>query len=321
MKKLVKIIVLLIVVIGLALTGLIGFVKTSLPDVPLKEGLTIESTPERIERGEYLANHVSLCMDCHGTRDWSKFSGPMVPGTKGFGGEKFSREFGFPGEYYSPNITPHGVGDWTDAELYRAITAGVNKTGDALFPVMPYPYFGQLADEDIYSIIAYIKTLPSLESLHPSSTSDFPMSVIINTIPGEQEKLPLPSDKSSAEYGKYVATAAGCAECHTRVEKGQVIPELMFSGGRDFTLPWGVIYSANITPDPENGIGNWSKEKFIQRFKFYDPTNGYVPHEVNGSDMNTIMPWTMYAGMTEEDLGAIYTYLMSVKPIPYEVPR
>lgn len=58
--------------------------------------LTIKITPERVQRGEYLANHVAVCMDCHSRRDYSKFAGPMIAGTQGAGGEVFDHKMGLP---------------------------------------------------------------------------------------------------------------------------------------------------------------------------------------------------------------------------------
>ncbi len=116
-------------------------------------------------------------------------------------------------------------------------------------------------------------------------------------------------------YGAYMINAAGCGECHTKVDKGQIIPELMFGGGRDFKFPDGsVVMSANITPDKETGIGSWTEEMFLQRFKAYADST-YTSPSVAMGEFNSIMPWTMYGKMDEDDLAAIYTYLRSVKPI------
>jgi mono/diheme cytochrome c family protein len=318
MKKILRVIVILLLILVVFIGGAITYIKLTLPNVGEAPELKIDPTPERIERGRYLANSVTVCMDCHSTRDWSKFSGPLVPGTHGKGGEKFDQALGFPGVYYSRNITPAGISSYTDGELYRVITSGVDRTGEPLFPVMPYPYYGKMDDEDIYSIIAYIRTLAPIQSENTLAKSDFPMNIIINTIPakGTPTKRPDPSD--TIAYGGYMVNASGCIECHTQVEKGQVIKELAFSGGRDFSLPDGsVLRSANITPH-KTGIGNWSKEFFLQRFKMYADSS-YVPATVNAGEFNTIMPWTMYAHMTTEDLSSIYAYLKTVKPLENSV--
>src|SRR5688572_30822069 len=158
-------------VIGLVLLGIvvliglfIGYIKLALPDVGEAEDITIELTPERIERGKYLAHSVTICMDCHAIRDWSKFSGPPTEGTLGKGGDRFDQTVGLPGVYYAKNITPFGIQRYTDGELFRIITTGVNKDGKAIFPLMPYPYYGRMDREDIYSIIAYVRSLPAVES-------------------------------------------------------------------------------------------------------------------------------------------------------------
>ena len=150
MKKFLKLLVILVLVVVGAAFLFIGYLVKFKPNIPLEE-VKIEYTPERIERGKYLAHSVTQCIDCHSSRDWSKFSAPPVAGTEGKGGEAFDRSLGFPGNYYAPNLTPHHLKDWSDAELFRAITAGVSKDGSPLFPVMPYLFYGKMDKEDIYS--------------------------------------------------------------------------------------------------------------------------------------------------------------------------
>jgi len=281
----------------------------------------VEITPERIERGKYLAENVAQCIDCHSTRDWSKFSGPLVPGTEGKGGEVFDRKFGFPGNYYAPNITPAHLKDWSDGEIFRAITSGVSRDGHALFPIMPYPSFGKMDREDIYSIIAYVRSLTPIENTPPQSVSDFPMNVIIHTIPAPPNFSPRPPVSDSVNYGKYLVNAASCAECHTPAKMGQIIEEKMFSGGRYFEMPDGTVISKNITPDKETGIGGWTQEDFIARFKAFENKDIYPAQGLKPGDFNTVMPWSNYANMSDEDLAAIYAYLRTVKPISNKVEK
>src|ERR1051325_10490110 len=89
MKRILKIVGYTIVILVIVVAGLLVYVKTALPNVGDPENLTIEYTPARIERGKYLANSVCVCMDCHSTRDFTKFSGPLVEGTLGKGGDRF----------------------------------------------------------------------------------------------------------------------------------------------------------------------------------------------------------------------------------------
>jgi len=321
MKKILKIFGIIIAVLIIGVAGLLTYVKVALPNVGPPPNLKVESTPERLERGYYLANSIAGCMDCHAERDWTKFAGPVKEGTLGSGGEIFDQKFGFPGRYTSKNITPYGIGNWTDGELFRAITSGVNKDGKALFPIMPHPNFGQLDSEDIYSIIAYIRTLkPIKKDIEPSS-SDFPMNFIVNTIPQKPSfhKMPHPSD--SINYGKYLFTMASCNDCHTKKVKGEPVKGMELAGGFEFPLSTGgTVRSANITPDMETGIGNLSKDAFVKKFKNYADSS-YVPATITPGAFNTVMPWAFYGRMKTGDLEAIYTYLRTVKPIKNEVQK
>jgi hypothetical protein len=312
MRKLLKILFFLVVLAAVGIAGLLAYVKFALPKVDPATDLKIELTPERIARGSYLANHVTVCMDCHSTRDWSKFTGPIKEGTLGMGGDKFDETMGFPGVYYAKNITPAGISRYTDGELFRVISTGVTKEGRAMFPVMPYPYYGKMDPEDIKSIIAYLRSLPAIRNEVPESKSNFPMNFIINTIPKNAEPQKIPSKSDKVSYGSYLVNAAGCIECHTQVEKGQIIKELMFSGGREFQFPDGsILRTANITPDQETGIGKWSEQEFIKKFKSYSDS-AYVLPQIAPGEFNSVMPWTMYTGMKEEDLSAIYAYLRTI---------
>lgn len=321
MKKVLKIVGYVVLVLVVAVVGLLTYVKTALPSVAEAEDIKIDYTPERIERGKYLANNVSVCMDCHSTRDYTKFSAPLVEGTLGKGGERFDQKIGMPGIVLSRNITPFGIGRYTDGELYRVITTGVTKEGRPMFPLMPYPYYGSMDKEDIYDIIAYLRSIPSNDNVVPESSLDFPVNFIVHTIPKEATPQTRPSKSDKIEYGKYLTNAAGCRECHTKDKQGQIIPELAFSGGREFKFPDGsVVRSSNITPDKESGIGAWTPDMFVQKFKIYSDTTYTLPTVSNG-EFNTIMPWTMYAGMEKEDLEAIFAYLQTLTPMQNSVSK
>lgn len=314
MKKVVLGVIILIILVAIAGAG---YLKFMLPDVGKAPELVVDYTPARIKHGEYLANHVTACMDCHSTRNWSFYSGPISPGTLGKGGEYFGPEMGFPGTFYSRNITPAKLNDWTDGEIFRAITTGVDKNGKVLFPVMPYLSYGKMDKEDIYDIIAYIRSIPPIENELEASKADFPMNLIMNTIPQKASFVEKPAPSDSLKYGAYLVNAAACMDCHTQVDKGQIIPTLAYSGGREFIMPAGTVRSANITPDLETGIGLWTAAAFVQRFKRY--ADEAQLEKVSASQLNTIMPWAMYAGMDSTDLKSIYVYLKSLKPIKNEV--
>ena len=322
MNRLLKIVVLLVAIVVLIGGAGVGYLFAKYPDVPPPENVTITATPEKVARGEYLAKHVSQCVDCHAVRDYTKYAGPVVDGTLGRGGENFGSEGSAIRALYSRNITPAGIGDWTDGELIRAITTGVNKDGEALFPIMPYPRYARLSREDVESLVAYVRTLSPVEYTAPPRDLALPLPLVVRTIPKAAAFRPIPPMSDRVAYGEYVTNAAGCAECHTPMDsQGTPLPNMEFAGGFEFRFPaGGVVRSANITPDADSGIGTWSEQQFIDKFKAFDgaPLRSLTSAEQRE---NTVMPWIGYAGMTKEDLGAIYAYLRTLKPVVNRVQK
>lgn len=315
MKKVAKVILFIVagLVVVVALLGL--YVKKALPNVGKPADLKVQLTPARVAHGEYLAKYVAGCMVCHSNRDTNFYGSPVKDNTLGMGGELFGRSEGFPGMIYAANLTPYSLGRWTDGELFRAITTGVSRDGHALFPLMNYPAYGRLDQEDIFSIIAYLRTLSPIANDVRTTQLDFPLNFIVNTIPARAALTARPDSNNAAAYGKYLVKMASCVECHSKVDKGKIIEGTEFGGGRDFGMINGqTVYSANITPDVETGIGSWNRELFIRKFKQYTDS-AYKPKPVAAGECNTPMPWLAYAGMREKDLAAIYTYLHGLKPI------
>jgi mono/diheme cytochrome c family protein len=265
---------------------------------------------------------VTQCVDCHAVRDFTKYAGPVVEGTLGRGGENFGIEGTAVRTLYSRNITPAGVGDWTDGELIRAITSGVSKDGEPLFPIMPYPNYARMSREDIESIVAYIRTLAPVEYTAPPRDLAMPLPLVVRTIPEPATFRPIPPKTDRVAYGEYMTNAAGCAECHTPMDaQGQRLPGMDFAGGFELPLPGGgFVRAANITPDADSGIGTWSEQQFVDKFKAFE---GAPIRELSAAEQreNTVMPWLNYASMTDEDLRAIYAYLRTVKPVVNRVQK
>jgi mono/diheme cytochrome c family protein len=313
-----------IAVAALALIGAsgVGYLLVAFPKVGPAPNQAVQSSPELLERGRYLATHVSGCIDCHSERDWQRFSGPIVPGTEGKGGLRFGRENGMPGTIFAKNITPAALGNWSDGELVRAFTAGVSRDGSALFPVMPYPSYSAMCERDAHAIVVYLRSLRPIENAVLPSALGFPMNLIARTIPAEANPGPCPGPANAVALGAYLAKIAGCAECHTPKNHGKPLPGMDFAGGFAFEgMPngGGTVRSSNITPDVGTGIGGWKKEDFVQRFRAFGNPNALVA--VKPGAFNTVMPWTIYAGMSDGDLSAIYEYLRTVPPVNNRVER
>ncbi len=319
MNRVLKIFIYLFSGLLVLITAGIAYLMLAMPRAQSAPEITLDHSEEQILRGKYLAWNVMQCVDCHSIRDFGQYSGPPRPGTELAGGERFDQTMGLPGVYISPNITPAGIGDWTDGELFRLITTGVKRDGEPIFPLMPYYNYGQMDEEDIKAVIAYLRTVEPIQTNHPKSVSDFPMNLIIRTLPKPAAFNPKPPRSDKIAYGKYMAIATGCGECHTNFEKGRVTGEFL-AGGRVFGFPDGsVVRSPNITPH-ETGLKSWSEAQFVRKFKsFADST--YKPAVVAPDEFQTVMPWMMYAGLEDKDLEAIYAYIMTVPPVDHQVDR
>jgi mono/diheme cytochrome c family protein len=116
---------------------------------------------------------------------------------------------------------------------------------------------------------------------------------------------PAQAVKASAELiarGKYLAEAADCAACHTAPGGAQ------WAGGLAMQSGFGTIYSTNVTPDPDAGIGRWTAEEFWRAL--HDGVRR------DGRQLYPAMPYTSYRGMTRADSDAIYAYVMQLRPMP-----
>jgi hypothetical protein len=135
-------------------------------------------------------------------------------------------------------------------------------------------------------------------------------------MPAAARPQPRPAAGHRWAYGKYLVNAAVCGECHSpRDDQGQAIAGREFSGGEEFPLPGGgIVRTANITPEANTGIGSWTEEEFVQKFKAFAGTTSR-PLTAAEQRENTVMPWLAYSGMTDDDLRAIYNSLRFVKPV------
>jgi mono/diheme cytochrome c family protein len=277
-----------------------------------------EATPARLGRGQYLVEHVTACLGCHSDH-FLRFGFPIKPGSEGEGGFPFGKEFGVPGRVTAQNITPDrdtGLGLWSDDEIARAIREGVNREGEALFPMMPYSHYRELSDEDVKSIVVHLRTLEPIRNETPERTIDFPVNLLIKFAPKPIESPVQALDPSNTvAYGRYLSRISGCYECHTpHDDKGRLIAEKAFAGGWEMRGPWGRNFTSNLTPHSSTFVGQASREEFISRFQSFagmNATNAPIPPP----GRNTIMPWLAFSLMNDRDLGAIYDYLKTVPAI------
>ncbi len=304
MKVLGWILLVVLVLAAVAITATVGWRPILGPKVRATTDRRFEATPARLERGRYLAENVMGCIECHTAAD-QKTTPPTRTGAPG-AGTVFLEDGKL--RVVAPNITPDpdtGIGKWTDDQVARAIREGVDNQGQTLFPIMPYQEFKVVSDEDIASVVVYIRTLAPVRSQLPADNIPFPLSRLVNSAPEPiTTPVPQPDRADAKKYGEYLAHAGGCNDCHTPMDRGQPIANMAFAGGTVF----GDVAAANITPDP-TGISYYDAQMFHD-----------VIHtgKVKARTLK-VMPWWVFKGMTDEDLNALFTYLRTVKPVKHRV--
>jgi len=260
----------------------------------------------QLARGQYLVEHVGICLYCHSQIDWNSPGYPQVAGTQG-GGAVFPDK-AVPGRSVARNITPAALRDCTDEQIARAIREGVACDGSRLFPVMPYLLFHAMSDDDVAAVVAYLRTLPAVQyELPPQEIVEEAWASVPPPQPiTEPVRAPDPSDKVA--YGGYLATIGLCFDCHTPVDRtGAPLPGMALAGGRILDGPWGRVASANLTPD-DSGIPYYDEALFKEVLRTC---------QVKGRQLNHIMPCAYFAGLTDDDLSALFAFLRSLPPIAH----
>jgi mono/diheme cytochrome c family protein len=262
-----------------------------------------------MERGRYMTENVVGCFGCHSKYDLATAPESYPRARKGAGDSMEAH--GMEG-LVAPNITPDretGVGGWTDDELARAIREGVSRDGRALFPAMPYTAFRRLSDEDLASVVVYLRSIEPVRNQLPRSEIPFPVSRLINAVPQPLDAPVAEPDRSTpAKYGEYLVTVGDCAACHTpRDGRGQFLKGLEYGGGTPAL--GGRVATANITPDA-TGIPYYDESLFIEAMR-----GGHV----KARQLSPAMPWWVYGRMTDEDLKAMFAYLRTLRPVSHTV--
>src|SRR6266511_2338899 len=206
MKTFFKVLGIALLVVVALLAGAMTWLSLKKPAQRPPSTEKIDATPERLARGRYLVEHVSDCLGCHSDHI-ATYGFPVKPGTEGTGGYIFDKKIGFPGVVAAQNITGHptdGLGKWTDGEILRAMREGIDRDGNALFPMMPYQHLREMSDDDAMAIVAYLRTLKPLPNKVPEKHLEFPVNFIVKFIPKPLDgPVQAPERKDSVAYGRY----------------------------------------------------------------------------------------------------------------------
>lgn len=250
--------------------------------------VSLPTDPAAIEQGRHIAV-TRGCYDCHG-KDLGGFAvidaQPM-------------------GLIYGPNITPTGVAaGYDDEDWVRAIRHGLTPGGRPLI-LMPSEEYYYLSDADLGALIAFLKSLPPVyRESHPVSLGPIGRGLVLagqlklpaELIDHEAPRPDAPDPGVSIEYGKYLAVT--CTGCHGPGFSGGPIP-----GGDPKWPP-----AANVSPDPDTGVGTWGETDFFRALREGKRTDG--------TDIDPVMP-RAFGHMTDDELSALWLYLQSVPAKAY----
>jgi len=250
-----------------------------------------------VERGDYLVNTIMGCGNCHTPRGPEGFDA-----TRPLAGEVVEDGPAF--KAVAKNITPGGpVMDWTDEQLGKAIREGIRPDGSLIGPPMPFEVYGGISDDDLGSIVAYLRSVPALDNDPGQSQYNIPLPPAwmapVTTVAAVPEGV-------TVEYGAYLAGPLGhCTVCHTpQLENGQFdFANQLGAGGLEFAGPGGSVYAANITP---TGLGEYTDEQLATLI-----THGTRP---DGSVLSPPMPTVFLAGLKPDDVQALILYMRQLPP-------
>ena len=295
MKKLLRYLAIFLAVVVVFATPLfaVGWYRTNqslqrdyaLPNL----AISAATTPEALARGEHLAR-TRGCTGCHGDA---------------FGGQHMVNA-GPVMQIHAPNITRGGQLAGHDlASFEHALRHAVDRDGHALL-LMPSENYAMYSNDDVAALFAYLQSVPARDDAHPRSSIG-PLGRLLYLF-GELNILSAeainhaeasrggvaPLAAATVAYGAYVAQ--GCVSCHGA----------QFAGGPMGGAPPGAKPPANLTPHA-SGLADWSEADFMRAMR-----SGRRP---DGRELDSFMPWQIFAKMDDVELRALWLYLRSLPPL------
>ena len=261
----------------------------------------------RIERGRYLVEAVGACGNCHSPVDGNGTrNGPALSGGPALLSPAFVA--------YAPNITSDprtGIGSWSEDQIVDALREGGRRTAGCSDRPCPFRSTARCRTPT-RTPSAYLKTLPPTERETPSSTYKAPMPSSYGPPVGSVSD---PPHDDHVAYGAYLAKLGHCMQCHTPIgpDGKRDFANRSGAGGLSVDISWGSRVAANITPDPDTGLGRWTDDEIVAAL-----SRGLGK---DGAPLSPIMPWPYFHAMRPEDLKAVVAWLRTLKPVPNAVLR
>jgi mono/diheme cytochrome c family protein len=271
-------------------------------------------TPEQVAHGKKLVN--LLCVGCHENAETHRLTGKRIT--------DLPPQFGI---VYSKNITRHptkGIGGLTDGQLRTILRTGLRPDGEYVPPFMiKMPH---TSDQELDAIIAFLRSDDPLVAAsdvdppgvtQPSFLAKALAHVAFGPLPAPKGPVVAPPKSDAVAYGRYLVASLDCFGCHSAdfTKNNALEPEKsagFMGGGNALTTEGGKpIFSANLTSDPETGIGNWTEAEFVRAVK-----KGFRP---DGRVLS--YPMEPRPELDDDEAAAIYAYLRTVPKIRNAVRR
>jgi len=282
---------------------------------PLAAGVgsaSAQASPQEIARGKYVFGATGGC-GCHTVKDQAANAG----------GRRYDGPYG---TVYSSNITPDretGIGTWTDDQIITAIRLGRRPNGERLLPVHPFTVFNGMTEDDLKSLVAFLRTVPPVKRANQPKRITVPLfeSVFLPAwlaAFAPRETPPKVAPTTGAPRGEYLVRAvAHCGECHSPRTMTMATDNSRFLAGNpkgpeDAAMP-------NITPDRDTGLGKWSVEEIAD----YLGTGNKPDGDVAGGLMGEVIEGTLagYKDLTKADRLAIAQFLKTIPAVSNRIPR
>jgi mono/diheme cytochrome c family protein len=255
-----------------------------------------------VQRGDYLVNSLLTCGNCHTPRG----PGGVFDMSKQLsGGPQTWDEPTF--KVKGANITPDkdtGIGNWSAADIKKAMQQGVRPNGTPIAPIMPFSYYKVFTPADLDAVVAYVKSVPPVRNEVVAPV--YKAAVHADGPPGADKPADPAAFKDPVKLGFYLVTIGHCMECHSPKVNDRHDFSNLGKGGQEFRGPWGVSVSRNITSSKTAGLGNWTDAEIKTAI-----TQG---KRKDGTPLKPPMGFGQYAKMTDGDLNAIVAYLRTVPP-------
>lgn len=298
-----RLIRILLCLIGLGAIGAVAFYVITAPSPQPDEHWAGLGDPD-LANGERIF-WAGGCVSCHAAKGAEGEAQLVLSG-----GLPLVSPFG---TFHVPNISPDetaGIGGWTLAQFGNAMTRGVGRNGEHLYPSFPYGSYARMTAKDINDLFGYIRTLPKSTNVAPPHDLPFPFNIRLS-LGGwkflyftDAPRVTLASTDDKVKRGQYLVEGPGhCGECHTpRDPMGGFVPDQWLAGAPN---PEGEGRIPNITPGSKS-IGEWSEADIATYLE-----TGFTPDfDTVGGSMVEVQK--NMARLPAEDREAIAAYLKAV---------